>query len=157
MNQENRDKVNNYLNSENVESLSPLYFNGYESPKNEFDRNKYTVEYMCKRVLKLTREYPSYDIETKEIECRAGANRSSLDIWRHIKYYYSDITIFDIMNALYNIESQEYYGFFCTTICRRIFKNAYKNSNEDWQRNLRYFFNISCDEYGLVWDDWKEI
>jgi hypothetical protein len=69
MNQENRNKVNNYLNSNSVESVSPLYFDEYESPKDEFDSTKYSVEDMCKRVLALTKIHASYNSESKGFEC----------------------------------------------------------------------------------------
>jgi hypothetical protein len=165
MNQENRDRVNKYLNSNYVDSLSPLYFNGYESPKDEFDPDKHSVEAMCKRMLQLTRSYPSFDEDTKELECSSGRNRSSLDVWRHIRYYYPQITIYDVMNALYNIDEENdgYYGFFCGNIKRRIFKMGVGHrtvENQDWQRNFNrsgVFDRNNLDEYELFWNDWKDI
>jgi hypothetical protein len=159
MNQENRDKVNNYLNSFYVQSLSPLKFNNYESNKEEFDSSKHSIESMVLRALELTKMYPSYDVETNEFECLSKAMRSSLDIWRHIKYYYPDVTIFQVMNALFNVYEggTDHYGLFCCNINRRVFKVGRKGFTESsWMRDMSSS-GRSVDEYGLVWDDWKDI
>lgn len=161
MNQENRDKVNNYLNSSLVDSLSPLYFNGYESPKDEFDPDKYSIEKMIERVLLLSREYSSYDRETKECETGEDRWRSVIDIWRHIIYYYPNIEIFDVMRGIYNIR-YNLGGQFCTTVLRRTFRFSLPgeectHSRFQKAREMTGYYGKPTDEFDLVWDDWKDI
>ena len=161
MNEENRKKVEDYLNSSKIYSLAPLIFEGYESNKEEFDPTKYSVEDMIERALELSKEYNSINSETDKFETYANRSRSSLDIWRHIKCYYLDITIFDVMNALYNLAvDKKLGGLFCPDISRRIFrlqrleeKDCYDEYIEDsdvcggWHK----------DEYGLGFINWKNI
>jgi len=74
--------------------------------------------------------------------------RSSLDIWRHTKFYKPEVTIFEVMEALYNM-SKYYVGHYCPDISRRVFKLK-KNCDAFLQTEDR-------DEYGLYFYEWKNI
>jgi len=102
--------------------------------------------YTC---LRYTLRYWSKNKETNKLETNNGRWRSSLDIWRHVKQYYPECTIFDVMRGLYRIES-ELGGNYCKDIYRRTFKI-----------NPNRLFNMmdrpDRDEYGLLWQDWEHI
>ncbi len=164
MNQVNRQKVLNYL-SIVEDSNVPLYYENYESPVKEFDPAEFTIDEMVKRAIILSYSYASYNSETKEYETSKARRRSSLDIWRHIKYYYPNIEIFEVMHSLYRIyNNKELAGLFCPDVMRRVFRKIapYENPN-GWtnyqtpESMMDYLGNRTTDEYGLVWDDWKDI
>jgi hypothetical protein len=158
MNETNRQKVLDYLSTV---STSPLYFHNYKSTKEEFDPSKFTVEDMIKKVLTLSEEFLSMSKENG-YECSAQRWRSSVDIWRHIIYYYPDVTIFEVMKGIYDIR-EECGGQYCYDVNRRVFK--YKSGSERNKRNSTYWdnnqpgsfsFHVS-DEYNLYFADWKDI
>jgi hypothetical protein len=155
MNQHNREMVEYYLKSGNVMSLAPLYFEGYTSTKEEFDPEKYSVEDMIERTLELCKENWSVNSEDKDLETGPNRSRSSLDIWRHIKYYYPTITIFDVMHSLYIMgrEREEVGGLFCEDVNRRVFRLLRLELEDIYGTS----FSWCGDEYGLDFDDWKDI
>ncbi len=155
MDEENRKKVENYLK---VHSTEPLLFEGYTSNKEEFDPEKYSVEDMVERTLELCKEHYSINSETKDWETSPNKSRSSLDIWRHIKYYYSTITIFDVIHALYNMGrnemgDQNIGGLFCPDIQRRVFRLLRLEIPGIYDIE----FTWPTDEYRLKFDDWEDI
>lgn len=109
------------------------------------------VDYLVRKVLEFSSQWYSYNTREEEIETRPHARRSALDIWRHCKYYSRDITIFDVMASLYNQRSI-LCGQFCNQVERRVFriKELVKGSPE-----LRDV--TTQDEFGLVFEQWKEI
>jgi hypothetical protein len=158
MNENNRNQVEYYLKNGYVMSLAPLFFEGYLSNVEEFDPNKYSVEDMIERTLELCKDHYSTNSETKDWETGPNRSRSSLDIWRHIKYYYPTITIFDVMHALYNMgkndmEDQNLGGLFCPDIRRRVFRLLRLESHGEYDRG----FGWPSDEYGLKFNDWEDI
>ena len=85
-----------------------------------------------------------------EIETISGKWRSSLDIWRHVKHFRPEATIFEVMNSLYNIK-ESLVGHYCPDIRRRVFKlNRFTFTSG--------LIDLDCpDEYGLYFEDWREI
>jgi hypothetical protein len=120
---------------------------------------------MVRRCIELNYNYNSINSESQEIETYRSRSRSSLDIWRHIKYYYPDIEIFDVMSSLHKIYmNKEIRGIFCNDIKRRVFRihetDQFHNDEwKNWQRSeeMYGYCNRNVDEYGLDWEDWKEI
>lgn len=80
-------------------------------------------------------------------ECYNGARRSSLDLWRHAKFFRPEIDIFTVMRALYYLQEEEksIASHFCSQVRRRVF----------WRGNGGYRW--AYDEYGLKIEDWKTI
>jgi hypothetical protein len=159
MNQVNRNKVEEYLVSENVDSIEPLVFLDYKSPVNEFDPSKFTVDDMVVRALLLSKSHHSA-FENGEIESYKNRYRSCLDIWRHIKYYYPDISIFDVMHSLYSTYHIKTSGQFCCDVNRRTFKielGTPPRTNYMSRDGMHIYCNRSFDEFGLDWEDWKDI
>lgn len=154
MNEENRKKVMRYL--ENYAEITPLTFDGYESKVDEFNIEKHSVVDMVKRALFLTKAYSSYC--DGDYDCASGKMRSALDIWRHIKYYYPTIEIFDVMKALYELNhNKDIYGHFCTDVGRRVFKLEYSSGGDHVQINMYPYANRYFDEFELQWADWENI
>jgi hypothetical protein len=122
---------------------------------------------MIKRVLELSKKYPSYNSNTNEFESSIDRWRSSLDIWRHIIYYYPTIEIFDVMHELYKLYLVDIKGQFCNDIERRTFKVLRNNECRcsSCMTNYMTAFSMknytygcrSTDEYDLDWEDWKDI
>lgn len=160
MNQTNRDKVLDYLNENET---APLYYDGYESPKNEFNPNKFTVKEMVLRAMALCCDYDSYNSDTKEYETCEGKHRSAIDLWRHIKYYYPEIEIFDVIMAIKEICNVDFKarGQFCNDVKRRVFwLGNFNERTTDFNTpdQMRFYTNSrTTDEFGLEWDDWKDI
>lgn len=80
-------------------------------------------------------------------QCRIYARRSSLDIWRHVIEFSPELSLFDIMRALY---ISEYQRQFCTRVKKRVFR--YSETSDFLTLRDNY-----PDEYGLVFSEWKNI
>lgn len=159
MNEINRQKVLEYISQCDC---SPLYFNKYESPKDEFNPDKYTVDDMVRRTLILTKNYASYNNDDMK-ETSSNRFRSVVDIWRHITYYYPTIEIFDVMHSLYNIK-EELGGQYCNDVHRRVFKwnkndwdCTHSRHQEPNAMKLYTWMSRTTDEFGLEWQEWKDI
>lgn len=79
-------------------------------------------------------------------QCRAGANRSVVDIYRHIPKRYN-VTLFDVMSALADMA---YAGDIATMKCNDIRKRVFFLGGY-----LEDDFRI--DELGLSLPDWRDI
>lgn len=150
MNRANREKVMKFLTTVDT---SPLIFELYQSPNCEQNHKKFTVEDMVRRALRLSYYHKSCTLDG-EIVCQNDRWRSSLDIWRHIKFFYPHVEIFDVLNALYEIQN-ECGGQFCDLIGRRTFKLKGMNGMGECWSNCQDF--CDNDEYGLSWKDWEGI
>lgn len=158
MNKINRQKVQEFLNEHDC---SPLMFEGYKSSKEEFISGEYSVESMVKRTMTLTKDFPSFTKDGENFESSNGKWRSVFDIWRHIIYYYPEVTIFDVMHVLYSIQD-ECGGQFCNSVDRRTFKLKAAYNNTSWLNEQSNIYNLArdsfyIDEFNLSWRDWKDI
>ena len=100
------------------------------------------------QIVNLTHSYRSKNINNWT-ETNLGKWRSSLDIWRHVIYYKPEVTIFEVMEALYN-RKKYYVSHYCPDIQRRVFKLE-KNYKDG------YLQEIDRDEYGLYFYEWENI
>lgn len=158
MNQENRQKVLNYIDKLDK---CPLYFwDGGKFEKIKLDVEDFNIEDVVIKIMELTRQYPSFNSSDDLIETRSNYWRSCLDIWRHVIYFYPDVEIFDVMHVLYNIE-KKCGGQFCATVEKRTFKIKGTGDTQftNWQKpeHMLLYCNKKTDEFELVWDDWKDI
>lgn len=142
MDQETKRKaVQQYIQNYN---RTPLKFKYYNAPEN-IELTETNVDKMVYRALVLSDVFPSENSDGR-LETEPKRNRSSLDIWRHVIYYYPEITIFQVMNSLFNLKTVGEIGtIFCSQIMRRVF---YLNSPSGDSVN---------DEYGLNFSDWGDI
>jgi hypothetical protein len=91
----------------------------------------------------------SWNLNKKVGETSSNRWRSSLDIWRHIKYYNDSYDIFDVMKALSNPNNFPFLsGHFCPDVKRRVFKNRmrtghdmYPGNNDEYGVSLIYWIN----------------
>jgi hypothetical protein len=149
MNQDHRDSVISYIESYNTK---PLLFKYQDNKVQELEFK--TNGQLVKECLLLSQEYCSYQGLIKETDrCR---NRSSLDIWRHCKYFKPDITIFDVMHELYILgEENSVETLFCEEVQRRVFYSdpGYFDGEDDFDD----YCNEIYDEYELLFKDWDII
>lgn len=83
------------------------------------------------------------------IETRSSALRSSIDIWRHAKYYFPDISIFSVMNSIYRLTTVvRLYGQYCSVVRRRVFY-AFADG---FLAHTTY-----PDEYGMTLPQWEKV
>jgi len=144
---QNKEAVIQYIKNY---SNSPLVFHEVNHPEIEFkpDISNLTLNELVLFVLENTSKY--YSKNKYMTETGRGRLRSSLDIWRHVKYFRPNISIFDVMNSLYEIK-HELISHYCVTVNRRVF-------------GLRKFYSRvysllenEKDEYGMVFIDWENI
>lgn len=138
---ENRRKVANYLKGRDI---TPLRFEGYESPANEAKDSP--LKKIIERCIDLTTDYRSID-QYDDVETREDADRSVLDIWRHIRYYYPNISLLSVMRNMHKVTGLV--GHYCPTIKRQVF-NTKKNRPE-------YYFFDDMNEFGIPFEDWKRL
>ena len=154
--------VKSYLNDKNT---SPLHFfldsSAYKSyfeqeiPETAIEQNnteelkQLPLPELIVKVIYLTQYFKSEN-ELGKIETGFAKNRSSLDIWRHVKYYLPDVTIYDIMHELFKLNYDHFYTLFCPDIKRRVFHWYCLRASSNHDVNYR-------DEYGLTYYDWETI
>jgi hypothetical protein len=101
------------------------------------------------KCLDLTNNYASISCENK-FTTHSGKWRSVLDIWRHVKYFVPECTIYDVMRSLFK-NKDLLVGHYCTTINRRVFR---------LKKNINGYGLISLndlDEFYLKFNDWEDI
>jgi len=146
-----RQFVNEYISNK---SIDPLQFKHFSSNS---DLTKVVVKYheelsldeLVLKCLELTNFNWSFS-EDNGIETCSRKWRSVLDIWRHVKYYRPEVTIFEVMNSLYR-NKKELIGQYCDQVHRRVFKLKKFNNN------LTLNSQDNFDEFGLKFKDWESI
>lgn len=92
----------------------------------------------------------SKDSRGNYFETSSGRLRSALDLWRHIKTYYPEKTIYEVMEALYELEKKgRVNGHYCGTVRRRVFWPT-SGGGVVIGKSFR-------DEFGLIFSDWENI
>lgn len=142
--------VENYLDS--IPALRhPLVFHGYGEKSLQFQHTPDIIN-MIEKVLDLSMDYPSYlwfEGEEFSYETGAGRWRSVIDIWRHIVFFYPDVTIYQVMEAIYAYQYL-FVGHFCTAVQRRVFLlKEYSDDDE--------LYTYDYDEFSLKFSQWEHI
>lgn len=142
-----RDKILKYKATVNT---VPLIFvnEDFEEERGVFVP-KGTVLEMVQDCLELMGEFYSMNSYTKQIETRPNRNRSSWDIWRHIIYICPEITIFQVMAALFENREGNMESLNCCDIERRVFR--YRINGPDC------VMNGESDEFDKKFSQWKYI
>src|SRR3972149_8159500 len=140
--------VNEYISNKNINPLQFKYWNLNNQLTEVVIENheKLSLDRLVLKCLDLTNLYHSYS-EDNVIETNMGKYRSVLDIWRHVKYFRPEVTIFEVMNSLYR-NREKLAGQYCINIRRRVFKLKKYN-------NILTILNSqnSFDEFGLKFKD----
>jgi len=110
-----------------------------------------TVRGYVKTVISLAYSYNSVSSTETCVETYSGKLRSAIDIWRHIIDVRPETTIFEVMRAIYKlIQKNRLGGHYCSVVRRRVFWGIRLS-------NLNIYNEDVLDEFGLVFDDWKDI
>jgi len=156
MDNELRKYVISYLNT--VET-SPLTFFSIDTGRQKkiLNSNR-TLWDKIERVLELADMCESHRKNSEGdfiYETSHGAIRSSVDIWRHIILQFPDITIFDVMNCLFE-NKNKLYGNYCHDVKRLVFSledGEYFEDEYPYEEDLE----LLEDEFGLNFLVWKDI
>lgn len=143
-----KEKVENWLEDKNP---IPLEFFGLTEKNFTTKFREIPLDDLVVEVLELTKKFPSANTETKNIETPSFKYRSSYDIWRHVIYFQPQFTLLDVMNSIYKNE-KKFYGQYCTTIYKRVFRTKDRMSNFLYNENKKIE-----DEYDLTFSDWNNI
>jgi hypothetical protein len=109
--------VKNYIKNK---KQTPLYFvNSYGVIKEIEGGKEISLEKLIYVILDFSSTCYSRDKDV--VETGPSRRRSVLDIWRHVKYYLPETTIYQVMNSLYKIKD-ELFSEVCLYIQRRVFK-----------------------------------
>ena len=134
-----REKILNYINTCRTD---PLHF---------VHEGKVVKEILHDSLITLIRGVLRHSenccsINSSEIlETRSGRRRSSLDIWRHVKYFIPDVDIFTVMETLYVMRG-ELYGNYCWLVKRGVFTmDSYRSGVN----------NFLSREYMITFNAWK--
>lgn len=132
---------------------SPLRFSRYYG-HGDISLDGLTIEKMVLEVLKAAEFCISRNRNGLE-ETRNGARRSALDIWRHIILFKPEITLPEVMQAMYNIR-RKLDSNYCGTVKRRVFSIRKPNPwAEPGERYLYFDDSRHYDEYGLQFKNWN--
>jgi hypothetical protein len=146
---ERQKKVLDYL--ETVD-CSPLYFIREYDKKNKIAPVGKTVPELVLSVLKLSDTCYSTPTIFVYWETSPNRHRSSLDIWRHIKSVRPETTIFEVMEALYELRDQ-LTGNFCGTVMRTVFDIRVG----PYRGRILQARTFHTREYELNFINWKNI
>ena len=147
-----QQQVLDYINERNTTPLQFWKLNEIKEEELTNIANSGNLDMLVFKCLECTNVYYSFNISTRNMETTSNRWRSSLDIWRHVKYFKSDVTIFQVMKSLWDIK-ENLVGHYCPDIQRRVFKDKISNP---------YGYYLACndnifDEYSLEWEDWEHI
>lgn len=146
---------------------STLIFRGFDDSKVNVE--KLSFDNIVELCVKLSEDHWSIIEETNEVECDPDRYRSSLDIWRHVKHFLPNATIFDVMHSLWD-NKDSYIGQYCCDIYRRVFKHKGNWSDELYYVDPDDYYtddgdfdecSLECegdyDEYGFLFPDWNNV
>jgi hypothetical protein len=138
-----QDKVLGYVENNLHDTL---YFDEGVKPKTISSTKE-----LVYNILEMTEHYSSR-AKNGQVETYPNRARSSIDIWRHALDVCPDITIFDVMKALYELahDDEKLSTWICCTIDRRVFLTLSQDDSglmEAWDE----------DEYGLRLTDWNKL
>jgi hypothetical protein len=98
-------------------------------------------------LMKVSSSVPTAYAKNGSRQCRAGASRSALDLWRLYRFYFGDIKFREILNALYHLneEAGDISTQFCGTVHKRVF---WIGDGDNYDREY-------MDEFGLKFPEWQ--
>ena len=141
MNRINRTKIEIFLRT--VDDISPLKFGTHAV----FNLDEHPIEDLIVYVLNFMHRYNSISSSTGEIETYRNHDRSIIDIWRHLKFYLPELSIFDVMKNIHKVKGLV--GHYCPTVGRQVF-------NLKSIRKMYDFYNGS-NEFDVPFSEWKEL
>jgi hypothetical protein len=136
---EKRVKIKNYLKKQRTDTL---HFGNEEHQIIKIKYNK-NLKHLIHMILELSDVYDSYNTDG-DYETDRGRMRSSIDIWRHIKQVFPKINIFTVMETLYAMRNDLYYGY-CSTVERTVFESGCTHLDYD---------DFFTREYSIRFSDW---
>jgi hypothetical protein len=99
-------------------------------------------------ILQISRSYPTYFAGTNRFQCRSGARRSTIDVWRIYKNYFDEVDLFTIMRALFIlVNDKDLNTFRCPNIRKRVFWFDLYGGKDYYVRA----------ELGVPLSEWKDI
>lgn len=160
MNKAHRERVNSYLSVCNTEPLE-FYRQDWIGQTYKYSKagdddfiealkisKEISLSDAILSLLSYTNAYASGINDN--IETTPGRLRSVIDIWRHLKKYNPDLTIFEVMDSIYK-DNSYLYSHYCGFIDRRVFcladNDEYPEEINDWDD----------DEFGFNFDYWSDI
>lgn len=128
--------------------VTPLVFKDLELP--EGVSSDTPIKDLILWCLETSYWHKSVDTETGVVETRNGAARTSLDIWRHIKYINPDITLESVIKALWEMGTIDgtLKGHRCADIGRQVFKTSIQRPS--WNMS-----GLSSTEYEYSFNQWN--
>ena len=153
-----REKILDYNSRQ---CTDPLLFREYYGPNRKIipipeSQLKFNMDgspnrkQLVRVVLNMACNYASYNPNMNYIETGPGRNRSSLDIWRHIKSIYPDMDVFLIMEAIHALatdHTEEIYGQYCSFVHRAVFNLSGHRDYMSWR----------CGEYKISFNVWRKL
>lgn len=154
MNRQDRVKLFLQLSEENGED-HPLYFMDYvlrdASNLLGISFHNGTLCNKIKTVLLLSERGSTYHKKHSEndraYQSQQGKRRSSFDIWRMLRGLDVEVTLLEVMEAIYDLGGQVFSNV-CSNVGRRVFTRTVNNNG--------YALGM-FDEYGLKFEHWQNI
>lgn len=145
--------INEYLEGE---EQGPLVFSGWFVNRARAFSQEASVNDMVKKVLELTEQFYTQTKQGRDDRVIHRSNRSAKDIWRLIKNFRPDVTIFQVMKALYD-EQENFSVQICSMIEKRVFYDYKKRYSEMRNPSRVHRHSGEKDEFGLYFCEWKEL
>jgi hypothetical protein len=148
---EKRRIIRKFLRGRTTTPLTFKFSKEYDGFKTALKMEKADIETGVLTILSLSKALKSVNSSGK-LETMHDRWRSSLDIWRHYKFYEPEITIFDVMEAIHATR-YELLTLYCMGIYRRVFRIR---RHETFRMEIYGRTHLDYkDEYGLKFIQWK--
>lgn len=122
----------------------------------EFLRSIENLDNLVIEIIRTSENYFSKNTITGVIETMNNRRRSVLDIWRHVKYFKSEVTIFQVMEILFRLRDNFRY-MFCRNVQRRVFTLGTNVIIWGFGNRRGHHNEYTKDEFGLLFKQWKNI
>lgn len=110
-------------------------------------KNLSSIDDKVLKIVELAGDYATFDTNNR-FQCRAGAYRSAIDIWRIYNNYFRPVTLFLIMRTLYKLVIEE--SCVETSFCRDIHKQVFTCGGD-------YNDIFVINELGVRFAEWRTI
>ncbi len=147
--EEIKENIEEYLFDKNK---NPLYFIDYYDEKVPIPnaKNLSLIDLIIKIIELNENDYLSWGEGI--FEKFDYSYRTSLDIWRHVKFYKPEITIFEVMRCIYDNEN-----IFISHVCHEINCRVFTLDDDRYGTMERFINQTELDEYGLTFYDWGSL
>lgn len=152
--EELRERVNSKIaNVDKFPRDAVLFWNSDKEREAKILRAKdRSVEELVMAALKLTLKYDSRRVSDGLLLCSRGRRRSAWDLYMHVHRFREDVTLFQVMSAIFSLQDE-----LRIQICSMIHRRVIRLPLEENREGPTLLHSSKEDEFGISFRWWNEI